>query len=450
LSSGAVALLALCAVLLLLLPRRWAPLPLIAGACYLGFGQGLELGPFSLTTSRILIAAGVVRVLVRMERLPGGFIAMDRVMILWGVWTCISSQFHDDPKGDLIFKLGTVFNAGGFYFLIRTFCASFNDLLRICRITAIVLLPVMVGMLSEQILFRNPFAAIAPVPETPMVRDGRIRSFGAFTHPILAGTVGAVCLPLMAGLWRHSRSASVLGTAVCLAVVISSGSSGPVMSAVAAIAALCLWPYRSWMGALRWAAVAAYIVLDLVMKVPAYYIIARLDVTGSSTGWHRARLIESSINHLHEWWMTGTDYTRHWMPSGVSWNPRHTDITNHYLQMGVEGGLLQMFLFIALIVIGFIYIGRLTGTSRGTGNDRKFLFWAFGSALFAHATTCISVSYFDQSILFLYLTLAVIGSASQVACRVAVPKPSRATSRFAGQSKFAVEALAKRESGVNA
>ena len=148
--------------------------------------------------------------------------------------------------------------------------------------------------------------------------------------------------------------------------------------------------------------------------------------------------------------MAGTDYTRHWMPSGVSWNPKHTDITNHYLQMGVEGGLLQMFLFIALIVIGFIYVGRLTGTPRGTGNDDKFLLWAFGSALFAHATTCISVSYFDQSILFLYLTLAVIGSASQVACRAAVRKPATTTSRFAVQSKFAVEAFAKRKTGARA
>jgi hypothetical protein len=38
--------------------------------------------------------------------------------------------------------------------------------------------------------------------------------------------------------------------------------------------------------------------------------------------------------------------------------------------------------------------------------QRAFLAWSFGAGLFAHAATCVSVSYFDQSVLFLYLTLA--------------------------------------------
>jgi hypothetical protein len=37
------------AALLLLLPRRWAPLPLLMGACYMTLGQGIEIGPFTFT-----------------------------------------------------------------------------------------------------------------------------------------------------------------------------------------------------------------------------------------------------------------------------------------------------------------------------------------------------------------------------------------------------------------
>jgi len=146
------------------------------------------------------------------------------------------------------------------------------------------------------------------------------------------------------------------------------------------------------------------------MKVPAYYLLARIDLTGGSTGWHRARLIESAISHLNEWWFAGTDYTRHWMPTGVSWSPNHTDITNHYLMMGVLSGLPLLILFVLIIVRGFYCVGAVVNMDSGLSlKDRKMV-WALGASLFAHAATCISVSYFDQTFVFLYLNLAIIGS----------------------------------------
>jgi hypothetical protein len=406
-------LLAVTAAALLTVPRRWASLPLVAGACYLGFGQGFEFGSLSFTTMRILVAFGFLRVVIRKEQLLGGFIGLDGLMILWAAWACASSAFHEDPKTDLITKLGNVYNACGLYFLIRVFCTSFEDAIRVCRTTALVLIPVALGMLSEQFLMSNPFTVLGSAPETPMLRDGRIRAFGPFNHPILAGTAGAVSLPLMMALWNHRRVMACLGTAACLAMVITSGSSGPVLSAIVSVAALCMWPYRQWLPVLRWSAVVAYILLDIVMKAPAYYLIARLDVTGSSTGYHRAMLIDASIAHFSEWWFAGTDYTRHWMPTGVSWSSNHTDITNHYLQMGVIGGVPLMLLFIAQIVKSFSYIGTQTKNARTRSPKNHFVLWALGSALLAHAATCISVSYFDQSVIFFYLTLAVIASACQ-------------------------------------
>lgn len=405
----ATTLLGVISAALLLLPRRWALMALVGGTCYLGQGQGFEISEFTFTTMRVLVVVGILRVIIRGERLSGGFNGLDCLMILWAIWICISSRFHNDPQSDLIFKLGAVFNTCGVYFLARVLLASVADVVHLFRVTAIVLVPIASGMICEHLFFRNPFSVLTSVPETPMVRDGRIRSFGPFAHPILAGTSGAVALPLMAGLWRSHRKAACLGGVVCLAIVGTSGSSGPVMSAVSGLLALCAWPYRSWMRALRWATVPAYIALDMVMKAPAYYIISRLDVTGSSTGWHRAALIESSLAHINEWWLAGTDFTRHWMPSGVSWNPNHTDITNHYLEMGVLGGLPLMGFFIGFLVRGFSYVGIATKTSEELAQDH-FMFWALGSALFAHATTMISVSYFDQSVVFLYLTLAAIAS----------------------------------------
>jgi hypothetical protein len=161
---------------------------------------------------------------------------------------------------------------------------------------------------------------------------------------------------------------------------------------------------------MRIAAIIIYILLEIFMKPPAYYLLARIDLTGSSTGWHRAELIHTAIKHLDEWYLSGTDYTRHWMPTGVSWNENHTDITNHYLSYAVLGGLPLMGLFIMALWFGFRYVGKALTQSPQADSAQNFRIWCIGAALFTHAATCISVSYFDQSFVFLYMNLAISGS----------------------------------------
>jgi len=396
---------------LFLLPRRWAALPLLVGTGYMTLGQGIEVGPFHFTVIRLLAAVGLARVIVRGERLACGLNRMDRLMLVWAVWALISSGFHKEPSDALIFRLGLVYNACGIYFLLRVVCQSLDDVVMLSRITAIILLPIAIEMVIEQVAAHNLFATLGGVSEIPQIREGRIRSQGPFAHPILAGTVGAVCLPLMIGLWRLHRKQALIGIVSCCTMVLTSASSGPITSGLLAIGALFMWRWRDQMRLFRWFAVLGYIGLELVMKAPAYFLIARIDLAGGSTGWHRAELIDSGIRHLNEWWLAGTDFTRHWMPTGVSWSPDHTDITNHYLYLGVVGGLPLMLLFIAILAIGFSFVGQTQQQTTHLPTTTRFMVWTLGASLFAHAATSISVSYFDQSFLFLYLTLAAIGSA---------------------------------------
>jgi hypothetical protein len=152
------------------------------------------------------------------------------------------------------------------------------------------------------------------------------------------------------------------------------------------------------------------VVLNFIMKDPVYYLLARIDITGGSTGWHRAALIESAIKHSGDWWLGGTDYTRDWMPTGVTWSGNHTDITNHYIQMGVTGGMPLMLLFIGVLLVGFSTVGKALRLSRKAPVEHRFLLWTLGSILFGHVTTFFSVTYFDQSVVFLYFLLATISS----------------------------------------
>jgi hypothetical protein len=406
-----VVFLILASIVLLCAPRRWAALPFLMAACYITVGQVIKVGPFHFTAIRILVAVGALRLILRGERPAGGLNGLDWLVILWGITAICVSPFHKDPQATLINHLGRTYDTLGIYLLMRSFFQTPDEVRGFIRIVALLLAPVALEMIYEQLSHYNLFSFFGGIREVPKFREGHFRSQGPFPHPILAGTVGAVCLPLMAGIWRSNPMSARLGVAGCLTMVVTSFSSGPVMSLVYGVFALILWRWRQYTREMLIAAVVGYILLDLVMKDPAYYLIARIDVTGGSTGWHRAKLIDSAIEHLHEWWLFGTDYTRHWMPTGVSWSPDHTDITNHYIHMGVLGGLPLVILFILQLWRGFKYVGGVVRSH--PSKDVRFLAWALGSALFAHTVTCIGVSYFGQSFLFLYLNLAMIGSIAQ-------------------------------------
>ena len=438
-NSLAIAILLALTAMIFMLPRQWAPLPLLAGACFMTLGSGIELGPFHLMSIRLLVVAGMFRAIVRGERLTGGVNVLDQLMMVWAAWALLSSVFHDNISGVLVNRLGLVFNACGIYFLLRVFCRSLVDVVMLCRLTAILLVPLAIELLVEMVTGYNPFSVFGGVSETPEIRQGRIRAQGPFAHSILAGTVGAVCLPLMACLWQRHRKTAITGMAACLTIVFASASSGPIMTAVAAIGGLLMWKWRDQMRFFRWIALLGYVGLDIVMNAPAYYIIAHIDLTGSSTSWHRAALIEAALAHLSEWWFAGTDVTRHWMPYGVVWNENHIDITNYYLRMGVDGGLPLMLLFMAKLAIGFHLVGRALKQFPKVSFQSRFMTWALGASLFAHSAACISVSYFDQSVVFIYLTLAAISSAwsgmATVSNRVSDEKKERVKQmRFAGQA----------------
>ena len=239
-----------------------------------------------------------------------------------------------------------------------------------------------------------------------------MRAFGPFGHPILAGTVGGVCLPIMMGLWNSNRVRAGLGTLACVTIILCSASSGPVLTAIAGVFAVYLWRYRRQMRTVKWIAVGMYVLLDLVMKDPAYFIVARVDLVGGSTSWYRARLIQSAFEHLPEWWLAGTDNTREWMWVVVSWSAKHTDITSHYIQLGVWGGLPLMLLFLLMLWKGFAGVAHVVQQESSLPSNAAFQMWTLGATLFALAATGLSVSYFDQTFVFVFLVLGAISSAS--------------------------------------
>lgn len=393
---------------IVLLPRKWAPIPLLAACCYMSVGQGVELGSVSLPIFRIVLAFGVFRAMLKREALPGYLNTVDKLMICMGAWLVIASFFHEQfPGSGVPFTAGLVLEIVLVYFLTRIWCRDLSELFFVIQAVAWLLVPVAAAMVAEHVLETNLFAVFGGASEYVYVRDGKIRAQGPFQHPILAGSVGAACIPLMVGIWKRHRLSSLVGLAASAVMVFASTSSGPLMSLVFGATALVLWKHRSWLPAIRWVLILGYISADLLMSRPAYYLISKIDLTGSSTSWYRSRLIESAIEHLPEWWLFGTDITSHWMANPL--DSRQADLTNYYIYIGVLGGLPAMFLLIAILWRCFTWVGRGV---RNTSVDPewKFMIWCLGAALFAHAATCMSVAYFDQTKAFLWLNVGIISS----------------------------------------
>jgi hypothetical protein len=403
---------------LLRAPRNWVPLPLLVGAVYITRIQTFEIGPMHFPVMRVLIAVGLLRAMMNGERMSGGMNSLDRIVRLWTIWNICSIAFHRSDV--LIFRLGVLYDTLGYYYLFRVFVRGIEEISTVFKMVCLLLLPLAATMLVERLLGINPLGWIGFGPTEVAMTNGHFRAQGAFAHPILAGSVGAVSLPMALYFWRENRKIALAGLAATLAIVFASGSSGPIMTTITVMAAVVVWVIRSQMRAIRWLAVLLVIALSFLMHDPVYYLMARIDITGGSTGYFRAKLIQSAIEHLSEWWFAGTDYTRHWMETGIAANSNHTDITNYYLVMGVSGGLPLMLLFMWILVVAFVRTGKALRASQGAPLNQQFLIWALGCILFGHATTFMSIPYFDQTIVFLCLTLACIGSL-RIARRTALP-----------------------------
>ncbi len=398
----------LTAATLLAVPRNWAPLALLVGAAYITRSQQLEVGPLHFPVMRILIAVGLMRITMKGEKAAGGMNPLDRMIMVWSICDVCTIALHRPEEW--VFRLGLLYDTVGSYFLFRVFIQKPEDMRTLFKMVCLLLIPLSATMLVERFKGSNPLYLIGFGPLEVTVTNGHNRASGAFAIPILAGTVGGVCVPMAVYFWREKKALALMGLAATFAIVYASGSSGPVMTTLSGLIALWLWKIRTRLKTVRWLVVFLVMGLSFVMNDPVYFLMARIDITGGSTGYFRAKLIQSTIDHFSEWWLAGTDYTRHWMPSGILANANHTDMTNFFVQMGVWGGLPLMLVFMAVLYVAFKRVGEALKANRQAGARELFLIWTLGAILFAHVVTFLSISYFDQTIIFLTLSLACIGS----------------------------------------
>ena len=91
-------------------------------------------------------------------------------------------------------------------------------------------------------------------------------------------------------------------------MALASMSSTAVLGIAAGFGALWLWRVRRSLAPIRWTIVAVLVGLNFAMKAPVWALIARINLTGGSSGYHRYQLIDQAIRRFGEWWLLGTKY----------------------------------------------------------------------------------------------------------------------------------------------
>jgi hypothetical protein len=403
-----VALL-LATVLILALPRRYVLIPLLLLSITIPIGQRLMIGPFHFPVFRILVAVGWVRLLIQRYGSDGHRSKMhlnviDKAIILYTIvcLICYTIQWQDSAA--FFDQLGSMYNILGFYFLFRFFIRDKKDVELTIEAFAIVALVVAACMFNEQLTGQNVLGVLGGVPEYTAMREGYLRSQGPFRVYLTAGAFGATLIPLFLALWHRggSRLMAAIGVVSALTIAITSRTSTAISACLATVIGLGMWPFRDKLRQIRWLLVASLVALHLAMKAPVWALIARIDLVGGSTGWHRFKIIDNFIHHFWDWWLVGSNNYWSWEGGDDMW-----DTANQYVATGETTGLIALILFLTTIIYGFKYLGKARKAAAKHPAQAWFL-WLIGVALFSNLVAFFGISYFDQTFIYWYALLAII------------------------------------------
>jgi hypothetical protein len=397
--------------LILRLPRDKAIVPFLLAFFTIPFGQVLVLAGVHLTMLRILILTVVARRAAfrrssSVAKFPGGFNKVDCAVVLWTIsaLVVVSLQWMDSQA--LVKFLGDFLDAFGGYLAVRFLIVDREGISRVIKVFAALCVIQGVVMINEQRTGLDMFGYLGGMGGvTSAVVDGHIRA-GGVMGCLYAAAFGAVWMPLFLWLWVQGKDRMIAfaGIAGGTAMAITSHSSTGILALGGGVLGLCFWPLRRQMRLCRYGLVAILVGLHLVMNGPVWSIIEHIDLTGSSSSYHRYQLIDTLIKHFGEWWLLGTR-------DNGNWGWEMWDTCNQFVAIAVTGGLLTLAFYLLVLKRSFAAVGNARRHVSGDREQEWFL-WCLGSSLLAHVVGQFGINYMAQLLLVLFPLLACISVAA--------------------------------------
>lgn len=413
---GLTMLLAAMAALMTV-PRRFAPGVIIAMAALVPSAQRVVIAGLDFNFIRLLALAGLVRVLMRGEWSNIRWNGIDTCAVFLAAFHLVGTvgTFGFGPA--TIGQIGADFEALLVYAVLRATLVAPSDLRSTLVVVAVVTVVAAPFFLVERSTGKNMFSVMGGVPAITMEREGKLRCQGAIAHAILAGCFFAAFVPIWIAMVVGSRKRALplVASAAAAVIVVCCASSTPVVTLMQAALGWCFYRARYQLRLLWIGLLLLLTALHFLMQKPVWHLIARIDLVGGSTGWHRYHLIDAAINRIGEWFVFGTASTAHW-----GWGLE--DVTNQFILDGVRGGLGATLALVVCFVLGFGYCGswlrhaRIARSRAASKVERaailqnEALAFGVGVALFIHVGNFLAVSYFGQATVVWLFVLACAAS----------------------------------------
>lgn len=408
----------LAIVLFFVLPRKYVIVPVLVTMFLIPFGQQFFVAGVHLFVCRILVLAAFIRALVskvpeQKSSYAGGWNSIDTAFTYYVVITTAATMMVYPDVGALVNQIGYLWDYLIGYLLLRTLIRDEKDIFLAIKCFAGLMVVLAAAMVIEQVKMVNVFGLLGGVAAVPEFREGKIRSQAVFQHALTAGTFAATAIPLFFLLWKNGKAKviTIVGIVAATVMTVTTQTSTSLLTYVGGIVAVLLWPIRKKMKIVRSGLAAVLIGLHLAMKAPVWFLIARIDLTGSSSSYHRAELIDQFVNHFSSWWLVGTK-------DAASWGWDMWDAQNMYVSVGEAGGLAALVFYILVISRSFARLGD--ARKQAKNKKQEWLIWFLGGALFANVIAFFGVNYFDQSRMAWFALVAMI-----CACTTPIVNPER-------------------------
>jgi hypothetical protein len=379
--------------------------------------QRLYIGGMNFPIYRVVLCIGILRLIVRREFTWYRPSYLDFAVITQILVTSLAGYIRRPGSSEMIYQISTVIDACGGYMVTRMLIRDRADFRAAVRVLMWISFPIAAIFVYERVTGQNPMAVFGGVNEFTWVREGKLRVQGPYPHPILAGAYWATTVPLfLAARIRDGRRQALMYFAAIggVVIVVLCSSSGPLIALFVGICATVLYYQRSATGRIKALAVMTLFALTIAWNKPVWFLLAKIDLTGGSTGYFRYFLVDSFVRHWKEWIVIGTRTT-------ANWGQGMADVVNQYVSAGVNGGLLGLIAFLVSIVLSFKYVGEMIAGAADADERRDY--WCLGASVLAHLFNFIGVSYFSQITLCWWMTIAFCASLRQASAQAREPLP---------------------------
>lgn len=396
--------------------RQYVIIPLLLAQNFITSAQRIYIAGMNFPVMRLLFFLALIRVFLRNEHACFSPNRLDILVILYSFVTPVFYTMNDFKFGSLVYACGNyLFDCFLSYITIRMLIRNSDDIDVIIKTFVYISFFVASLFIIEYVTRRNIMSIFGGVPDTPNVRDGRMRLQGAYPHPILAGSYWASIIPFLlayGGQNPNKRPINVITVGFALVIVYLCASSTPIISAFFCLAAAALYFRRSLLKKVIVVAVIAMLLLALTWKHPIWYLFTKIDIAGGSTGYFRYLLVDAFIKNWKDWILFGVRDTLYW---GMNLDLNYAglrDLCNQFVSEGVSGGVFGLVMFIAIIATAFRFLGGLIKDDKDA-TCNSFLYWSIGVSISSCILNFLGVSYFGSVLSSWWMLLALCGSLEQ-------------------------------------